>query len=62
MSHRIDRSLGVKPYNNHGGKAAPQPKGWSLKLKTVLIIMAIACVGAALYPTSNCTQGVRCAD
>lgn len=62
MSNRIDRSLGVKPYSNHGGKAAPQPKGFSLKLKTVLIIMAIACISAALYPTTNCQQEVRCAD
>lgn len=62
MSHRIDRSLGVKPYSNHGGKAAPQRKGWSLKLKTVLIIMAIICAGAALYPTVGCQQEVRCAD
>ncbi|QYW01776.1 hypothetical protein PP761_gp05 [Stenotrophomonas phage Paxi] len=61
MSNRIDRSLGVKPYSNHGGKqAAPQPKG--LKLKTVLICLAIIMVGAALYPTSHCQQEVRCVD
>lgn len=62
MSNRIDRSLGVKPYSNHGGKAAPQRKGFSLKVKTVLIIMAIAVIGAALYPTSHCQQEVRCVD
>lgn len=61
MSHRIDRSLGTKPFSNHGGKpAAPQRKGFSLK--TVLIIMALAVASAALYSTSDCVQGVRCAD
>ncbi|QEG09229.1 hypothetical protein HYP93_gp06 [Stenotrophomonas phage Pokken] len=62
MSNRIDRSLGVKPYSNHGGMAAPQPKGFSLKLKTVLVWLALIVAGAALYPTTNCVEGVRCAD
>lgn len=61
MSNRLDRSLGTKPFSNHGGKtAAPQRKG--ISLKAVLIIMVLAVAGAALYSTSDCVQGVRCVD
>lgn len=66
MSNRIDRSLGPKSFDNHPKLAAPQPKGWSLKLTTVLKIMvavlALAFVVGQLHSTSKCQQEVRCAD
>lgn len=62
MSHFIDRSLGVKPYNNAGGIKPVQKKTWSLKVGHVLIVLALICAGTALYSTSTCVEGVRCAD
>ncbi|QYW02212.1 hypothetical protein PP740_gp013 [Stenotrophomonas phage Philippe] len=61
MSNRIDRSLGVKPYSNAGGKA-PAKKKWSLKVGTVLMALGLLCAGVVLYKTSDCVTGVRCAD
>ncbi|AVO23095.1 hypothetical protein RIVERRIDER_7 [Xanthomonas phage RiverRider] len=64
MSNRLDRSLGVKPVEYHpiSKKAAPQPKGFTLKVKTVIMVMLIAITAAALYQSSGCVQGVRCTD
>lgn len=65
MSNRIDRSLGVKPYQQSKGKPAPK-KRWSLKATTVLkfLIAFVLIAGAiqVLVSTNHCTQGVRCAD
>ncbi|UKL14743.1 putative membrane protein [Stenotrophomonas phage C121] len=68
MSHRIDRSLGVKPYNNAGGVTPPvrNQKSWSLKVTSVLkalLIIALA-TGAVtvLVNTNDCSKEVRCAD
>lgn len=66
MSNRIDRTLGPKQFDNHPKLVAPQPKGWSLKLTTVLKIMvalvALAFVVGVLIDTSKCQQEVRCTD
>lgn len=67
MSHRLDRSLGVKPFNNTPVKAAAsQPKAWSLKLVTVLKVLLVTALvtGAVtvLINTNDCSKEVRCAD
>lgn len=62
MSHFIDRSLGVKPYNNAGGTKPVSKKTWSLRLGHVLIALAIVVGGVGLYSTSTCHEGIRCAD
>lgn len=66
MSNRIDRSLGPKAFSQHHKLAAPQHKGWSLKLTTVLKIMvalvALSFVTGVLINTAKCQQEVRCAD
>ncbi|UZV39789.1 hypothetical protein [Xanthomonas virus PB119] len=66
MSNRLDRSLGVKPFDNHPRTPAPKAKSWSLKLTTVLKIMvavaALAFVTSVLIDTAKCQPEVRCAD
>ncbi len=65
MSNRLDRSLGVKPYSQRGGRPAPK-KRWSLKATTVIwyFIFIIAAAGAihVLSQTAACSSLVRCAD
>lgn len=62
MSHRIDRSLGVKPYNNTPPAKKVGKKKWSLKVGHVLVVLALICAGTVLYKTNECVVGVRCAD
>lgn len=66
MSHRMDRTLGVKPYNNAGGTEPVKQKSWSLKVTTVLkLLLAIALATGAvtvLINTNDCSKEVRCAD
>lgn len=64
MSRRVDRSLGVKPYNIPTVRMAPRKRGLTLlgALKIMLLVLAIAGAGCLLYETSHCVQGVRCAD
>lgn len=65
MSNRLDRSLGVKPFNN-SGNLTPAPKRWSLKLSTVykwmVVLLLVAGAYSVLSSTSHCQEGIRCAD
>ncbi len=68
MSNRLDRSLGVKPFNDTPviKPIGPVKPRWSLRLTTVLkwiafVLFAVTCIHV-LHSTNPCTKEVRCAD